>query len=157
MLARFADTSQVAFLCGEEACCERWGNLLHHLWDSTPHLAPDRLVCRLFIREVGLECFGNERDEHFCMETSNLFEENCKMCSFTKRPSKTESVLCRSLKRQRDMRRDKNKLLDFAGGLGTKGLQTSVGNETKHKDLHNPSSLDSTALDALHRTKIWSV
>ena len=48
---------------GPEAACERWGSLLHALWDSVAGWQPHRIVSRLFIREAGLACEGRESDE----------------------------------------------------------------------------------------------
>lgn len=39
---------------GPESSCERWGSLLHDLWDSISGWQPHRMVSRLLLREAGL-------------------------------------------------------------------------------------------------------
>ena len=39
-----------------EASCERWGSLIHMLWDGISGWQPHRVVSRLLIREAGLYC-----------------------------------------------------------------------------------------------------
>ena len=46
---------------GAESSCERWGSLMHSLWDSVAGWGPHRIVSRLFIREAGLQ--GSACDE----------------------------------------------------------------------------------------------
>ena len=46
---------------GAESSCERWGSLMHSLWDSVAGWGPHRIASRLFIREAGLQ--GSACDE----------------------------------------------------------------------------------------------
>ena len=39
---------------GPESACERWGSLMHSLWDGVAGWSPHRIVSRLFVREAGL-------------------------------------------------------------------------------------------------------
>lgn len=41
---------------GPESSCERWGSLMHMLWDGIAGWSPHRVVSRLLIREAGLVC-----------------------------------------------------------------------------------------------------
>eukprot|EP00974_Lingulodinium_polyedra_P101703 9850455-Lingulodinium_polyedra.AAC.1 len=38
---------------GPESACERWGSLMHSLWDDVAGWSPHRIVSRLFVRESG--------------------------------------------------------------------------------------------------------
>ena len=38
-----------------ESGCERWGSLLHDLWDANAGWKPHRMVSRLLLREAGLD------------------------------------------------------------------------------------------------------
>ena len=46
-----------------ESGCERWGSLLHSLWDSVSGWGPDRMVSRLLIREAGFDGVSLEHDD----------------------------------------------------------------------------------------------
>ena len=43
-----------------ESGCERWGSLLHDLWDANAGWRPHRMVSRLFLREAGLDGCGSD-------------------------------------------------------------------------------------------------
>ena len=46
-----------------ESGCERWGSLLHSLWDSVSGWGPDRMVSRLLIREAGFDGVSLEHED----------------------------------------------------------------------------------------------
>ena len=43
-----------------ESGCERWGSLLHDLWDANAGWKPHRMVSRLLLREAGLDGFCDD-------------------------------------------------------------------------------------------------
>ena len=45
---------RMRLLRGQEACCERWGSLLHQLWDASSHWNAGTVAGRLQLREAGL-------------------------------------------------------------------------------------------------------
>ena len=53
------------FIHPPEAVCERWGSILHQLYDDEQNLPPWRLAARLFLRESGLRFVGGAQDEEF--------------------------------------------------------------------------------------------
>lgn len=55
-----------------EAACERWGSFLHSLYDDVAGSGPQRLGCRLFLREAGLQCEGSVSDELMLSELTRL-------------------------------------------------------------------------------------
>ena len=57
-----------------EAACERWGSLLHQLFDDEQNLQPWRMANRLFLRESGLQFIGDPRDEEFLSTVVGLLE-----------------------------------------------------------------------------------
>lgn len=46
-----------------ESGCERWGSLLHSLWDSVSGWGPDRMVSRLLIREAGFDGVSPDHED----------------------------------------------------------------------------------------------
>lgn len=58
-----------------ESCCERWGSLMHGLWDDSQNLEPSRLVDRLFLKEAQVECTGGDRDEWLISELVTVLQE----------------------------------------------------------------------------------
>ena len=48
-----------------EAPCERWGSLLHRLYDPGQGMPPERNACRLFLKEAGFQFLGADHDESF--------------------------------------------------------------------------------------------
>ena len=57
---------------GVEAACERWGSLIHSLWDDVAGLGPSRMVTRLLLKESGLLCQGAPQDEAFVREIARV-------------------------------------------------------------------------------------
>ena len=53
------------FIHPSEAACERWGSLLHQLFDEEQNLPPWRMAARLFLRESCLRFTGDPDDEEF--------------------------------------------------------------------------------------------
>ena len=45
---------RVRMLRAMESCCERWGSIVHQLWDGTVAWHPSRIAARLLMREAGL-------------------------------------------------------------------------------------------------------
>ena len=52
--------------------CERWGSLIHSLWDDVAGLGPSRMVTRLLLKESGLLCQGAPQDEAFVREIARV-------------------------------------------------------------------------------------
>ena len=67
---------------GPESSCERWGSLMHCLWDSVAGWGPHRIVSRLFIRESGLQ--GSVRDEAVVHEIALALRDRHGMDPYTK-------------------------------------------------------------------------
>ena len=57
---------------GVEAACERWGSMLHTLWDDIAGMRAGRLTTRLLLRESGLRCIGSVEDEAFVEELARI-------------------------------------------------------------------------------------
>jgi hypothetical protein len=55
-----------------ESCCERWGSLLHQLFDTDNSLGAGRLVNRLHLREAKVQCIGGARDENLVAAISRI-------------------------------------------------------------------------------------
>ena len=47
-----------------ESGCERWGSLMHSLWDPVANPEPHRMVARLHVREAGYDGCGREDIVH---------------------------------------------------------------------------------------------
>ena len=62
-------------LRGIETVCEKWGSLLHTLYNDVAGLGPARMAVRLFLRESGLRCQGSQTDEHFVAELARVITE----------------------------------------------------------------------------------
>ena len=78
-------------LRANESPCERWGSLVHMLWDSYAGWQPHRVVARLFIREAGFACRGDELSEGVVREIArSLSDEGAR--PFTKQPSTREHL-----------------------------------------------------------------
>ena len=45
-----------------ESGCERWGSLMHNLWDANAGWKPHRIVSRLLMREAGLDGAGDDNE-----------------------------------------------------------------------------------------------
>ena len=58
-----------------EAPCERWGSLLHNLYDPMQGIPPERSACRLFLKEAGLQFIGSERDESFVKAIAQILSD----------------------------------------------------------------------------------
>ena len=59
-----------------EAPCERWGSLLHNLYDPVQGIPPERVACRLFLKEAGLQFIGSERDESFVEAIAQILRDS---------------------------------------------------------------------------------
>ena len=53
---------RASLLRAPESGCERWGSLLHALWDPVASPEPHRMVSRLLIREAGYDGTGSRED-----------------------------------------------------------------------------------------------
>ena len=65
--------------------CERVGSLLHNLFTGDTRLAPARVAARLRLREAGLRCDGNQKDEELVADVAEFLTDA------GKRPFLTES------------------------------------------------------------------
>ncbi len=83
-------------LRGVEAACERWGSLLHSLWDEVAGLGPARLASRLLLRESGLLCQGSPVDEAFVGEIARVLVQVQGKTISTKRRARDD--LCEGLR-----------------------------------------------------------
>ena len=63
------------FLHPRESACERWGSLIHRLYESDQNYPPWRVASRLFLREAGLGFVGRPGDEEFISALVDLMEE----------------------------------------------------------------------------------
>ena len=63
------------FLHPRESACERWGSLIHGLYESDQNYPPWRMASRLFLREAGLGFVGRPEDEDFISALVDLMEE----------------------------------------------------------------------------------
>lgn len=63
------------FLHPRESACERWGSLIHRLFESDQNYPPWRMASRLFLREAGLGFVGRPGDEEFISALVDLMEE----------------------------------------------------------------------------------
>ena len=63
------------FLHPRESACERWGSLIHRLYESDQNYPPWRMAARLFLREAGLGFVGRPEDEDFISALVDLMEE----------------------------------------------------------------------------------
>ena len=70
---------------GVEACSERWGSLMHMLWDDVAASGPDRIATRLLLRESGLACVGAPQDESFLRSLAVILVETQGKTSMLKR------------------------------------------------------------------------
>ena len=68
-----------------ESGVERWGSLLHDLWDVKAGWHPARMVSRLHIREAGVQ--GSSTDENLVHEIALLLHMSRNMNPFVQRPS----------------------------------------------------------------------
>ena len=62
-----------------EAPCERWGSLLHNLYDPVQGIPPERSACRLFLKEAGLQFIGSERDESFVSAIAQILKGSSRL------------------------------------------------------------------------------
>ena len=67
---------------GPESSCERWGSLMHCLWDSVAGWGPHRIVSRLFIRESGFQ--GSACDEAVIHEITLALRDRHGMDPYTR-------------------------------------------------------------------------
>ena len=72
---------------GRDATCERWGSLLHQLFDANPTM-PHRYVARLFVREAGLGGEASERQSAILDEITRFILEELGKKAFCRRGSK---------------------------------------------------------------------
>ena len=72
---------------GRDATCERWGCLLHKLFDANP-TRPHRYVARLFVREAGLGGEASERQSAILDEITRFLLEELGKKAFCRRGSK---------------------------------------------------------------------
>jgi hypothetical protein len=68
-----------------ESGVERWGSLLHDLWDVKAGWHPARMVSRLHIREAGVQ--GSATDENLVHEIALFLHMSRNMNPFVQRPS----------------------------------------------------------------------
>lgn len=74
-----------------DATCERWGSLLHHLFDPNP-TRPHRYAARLFIREGNLGGPTNEAQEAILSEMTTFLHDEERKNPVCKRGSKRKRV-----------------------------------------------------------------
>ena len=72
-------------LRGPESACERWGSLLHMLWDKVGGWGPHRMAARLFIREGGLEGSCSLHEEAVVQEMTNFLVHETSKNPFVKK------------------------------------------------------------------------
>jgi len=76
------------FLHPSEAACERWGSLMHQLFDDEQNMPPWRTADRLFLRESGLHFLGSPADEDFISLIVEILEAGegrvKRSCAWTK-------------------------------------------------------------------------
>ena len=77
---------------GRDAGVERWGSLLHQLFEANP-TQPHRHVARLFIRDAGLGGSPSEAQEDIIFAILLLMVDELQLTSFCKRGSKRQMPL----------------------------------------------------------------
>ena len=58
-----------------EACCERTGSFMHSAWKENQGIGTSFLMDTVLLREAGVTCMGNQRDEFLCEQVSNVLHQ----------------------------------------------------------------------------------
>ncbi len=146
-----------------ESCCERYGSLLHSLFDAGQHLSPGQLVARLHLREGQLCCLGSSRDEQIVQEIATVLGTIMRKCPFVQRGQKRD-VDGRAMSRSATLIRTRAEtaLMD-AGRVGTQDLDISSSLQDACRAVaaqlprpswandvvHQPTQLESSVASAL--------
>lgn len=73
-----------------ESCCERWGSIVHQLWDGVAGLPPQRVVARLHIREACIAKIKSTAEELVVREITNHMFDQLGMNPFVKRGQQSQ-------------------------------------------------------------------
>ena len=79
---------RVRLLRAMESCCERWGSIIHQLWDGSVAWHPSRIAARSLMREGGL-AENTPTTEAAVEAIASHFADDLQMNPFVQRPGPT--------------------------------------------------------------------
>ena len=88
--------SRCRMMGAAEACNERVGSIMHHLWHDKQIISKNALMDNVLLTEAQVTCIGNERDEMLCRHVAEVLRQHglapiCQPRSRKKR--KTEGIM----------------------------------------------------------------